>query len=83
LKVTKVLEAEADLFVYLSAKMKTWDTAGPVALALGGMLEVGAMESDELCFPNEGVVHASSVIIGRPGSIQWCRVHLGNSVSEK
>jgi 3'(2'), 5'-bisphosphate nucleotidase len=83
LKVAKVLEREADLFVHLSGKLKTWDTAGPVAIALGGNLEVGAMDADELSFPEEGVIHQSSVIIGRPGSLQWCRIHLGNSVRDK
>ena len=83
LKVGKVLEGEADMFVHLSGKLKTWDTAGPVAIALGASLEVGGMESDELRFPDEGVIHESSVIIGRPGSLKWCRLHLGNSVRSK
>ena len=83
LKVGKVLEGAADMFVHLSGKLKAWDTAGPVAMALGANLEVGSLESDELSFPEEGVVHESSVIIGRPGSLKWCRLHLGNSVRKK
>lgn len=83
LKVAKVLEDEADLFVYLSGNLKTWDTAGPVAIAMGGRLEVGAMEMDTLCFPSEGVIHQSTVIIGRPGSIEWCRAHLGNTITKR
>jgi 3'(2'), 5'-bisphosphate nucleotidase len=83
LKVVKVLEGQADLFLYLSGKLKTWDTAGPVAIALGGMLEVGAMEVDHFSFPQNGVVHQSTIIIGRPGSIEWCRSHLGNMIPQK
>jgi 3'(2'), 5'-bisphosphate nucleotidase len=83
LKVTKILDNEADLFVYLSGKLKIWDTAGPVAIALGGGLEVGTMESEGFHFPDEGFVHKTSVIIGRSGSIEWCRAHLGNSVSKQ
>lgn len=83
LKVAKVLEGQADLFVHLSGKLKTWDTAGPVAIALGGKLEVGGLEADELCFPERGVLHESTVVIGRPGSLEWCRIHLGNSMRSK
>jgi len=79
LKVAKVLADEADLFIHLSGKLKTWDTAGPAAIALGGNLEVGTLDSDELSFPADGVVHAGSVIMGCPGSLAWSRSHLAHS----
>ncbi len=76
LKVAKVLEDEADLFVHLSGKLKAWDTAGPSAIALGGQLEVGTLDTDELVFPLPGILHTTSVIIGRPGSLHWARTYL-------
>jgi 3'(2'), 5'-bisphosphate nucleotidase len=76
LKVAKVLDNEADLFIHLSGKLKTWDTAGPSAIALGSGLDVGGMDSDELIFPNDGFLHNTSVIIGRPGALAWCRERL-------
>jgi 3'(2'), 5'-bisphosphate nucleotidase len=76
LKVAKILADEADLFIHLSGKLKTWDTAGPAAIALGGGLEVGALDSNELSFPIDAVIHGGSVIMGCPGSIEWSRSHL-------
>ena len=77
LKVAKVLEREADIFVHLSGKLKTWDTAGPAAIALGGGLDVGTLDSDVLSFPLlPEIRHGTSVIIGCPGSLAWSRTHL-------
>ncbi len=76
LKVAKVLDNEADLFIHLSGKLKSWDTAGPSAIALGGGLDVGGMNNDQLVFPSDGFMHKTSVIIGRPGALAWCRARL-------
>ncbi len=76
LKVAKVLEDEADIFVHLSGKLKTWDTAGPAAIALGGNLDVGTLEADELPFDLSNVRQECSVIMGRPGSLLWSRTYL-------
>ncbi len=76
LKVAKVLENEADLFIHLSGKLKTWDTAGPAAIALGSDLDVGCMDTNELSFPSNGFLHQTSVIIGKRGSLAWCRASL-------
>ncbi|HEY9714029.1 MAG TPA: inositol monophosphatase family protein [Chroococcales cyanobacterium] len=76
LKVAKVLEDQADVFAHLSAALKTWDTAGPAAIALGGGLDVGSIDSDTLVFPGSTIKHAVSVIIGRPGALKWSRVQL-------
>jgi 3'(2'), 5'-bisphosphate nucleotidase len=79
LKVAKILDGQADLFIHLSGKLKTWDTAGPAAIALGGGLEVGALDSNELLFPIDAVIHSGSVIMGCPGSIEWSRSHLAQA----
>lgn len=76
LKVAKVLENDADIFVHLSGKLKTWDTAGPAAIALGGNLDVGRLESDGLPFDLSNVRQECSVIMGRPGSLRWSRTYL-------
>ncbi len=79
LKVAKILEDEADVFVHFAKKLKVWDTAGPAAIALGGGLEVGTLEQDELHFPLPEVIHDTSVIIARPNGLVWCRRHLSRS----
>jgi 3'(2'), 5'-bisphosphate nucleotidase len=76
LKVAKVLGNQADMFIHLSGKLKVWDTAGPVAIALGAGLEVGRLDADELGFPLPDVQHHCSVIIGRSGSLAWSRKNL-------
>lgn len=73
IKVAKVINDEADVFVHLAGKLKLWDTAGPVAIALGAGLEVGTMKEDELSFPLPEIIHGTVVIIGRPGSLEWTR----------
>jgi 3'(2'), 5'-bisphosphate nucleotidase len=76
LKVAKVLDDEADVFLHLSGKLKTWDTAGPVAIALGGNLEAGSLETDQLIFPTPAIRHETPIIIGRPGTLSWARKYL-------
>lgn len=76
LKVAKVLEEAADLYVHLAGRLKTWDTAGPIAIALGGALEVGPIEKREIVFPLDSVRLESSVIIGRPGCLEWSRTYI-------
>jgi len=76
LKVARVLEREADVFVHLSGKLKTWDTAGPAAIALGGNLDVGRLDFDGLPFDLSNVRQECSVVMGRPGSLRWSRTHL-------
>lgn len=78
LKVAKVLEDAADLYVHLGGKLKTWDTAGPIAIALGGALEVGPIEEGEIVFPIDSIKLESSVIIGRPGCLEWSRTYIAH-----
>lgn len=73
LKVAKVCRNEADLYVNLSGKLKYWDTAGPLAIALAAGLEAGTMEKDEIEFPVNRVTHNHPVVIGRPGSLSLAR----------
>jgi 3'(2'), 5'-bisphosphate nucleotidase len=73
LKVMRILSGDADVFVHLSGKLKAWDTAGPVAIAYGGGLEIGSMEDDGITFPLPDIRHEEVVIIGRPGSLAWAR----------
>jgi 3'(2'), 5'-bisphosphate nucleotidase len=82
IKVAKVLDDQADVFVHLSGKLKTWDTAGPAAIALGGFLEVGGLDSDELIFPLPAVRQTTSVIIGRSGSLTWARTYLNQKSTD-
>lgn len=79
-KVARILERRADLFVHMSGKLKMWDTAGPVAIALAGSLEVGTMQTDDLKFELPNLIHETSVIIGRKGAINWCRKFLEGSI---
>ena len=76
LKVARILENDADIFIHLSGKLKAWDTAGPTAIALGGGLVAGTLEEDTLPFETRTVKQKTSVIIGRRGCLEWCRDHL-------
>lgn len=78
LKVAKVLEGYADIYVHLAGRLKTWDTAGPIAIALGGNLEVGPINGDAIIFPSNSVRLESTVIIGRPGCLSWSRKYIAN-----
>lgn len=76
LKIMKILENEADMFVSLTGRVKLWDTAAPAAIALGADIEVGTAEGKALPYPVPRVQHGSSVIIGRPGAISWATKNL-------
>jgi 3'(2'), 5'-bisphosphate nucleotidase len=71
LKIIKILEDEADLFVSLTGRVKLWDTAAPAAIAMGADIETGTAEGNPLPYPVPRIQHGSSVIIGRPGAISW------------
>lgn len=76
IKVARILEDRADAFVHMSGKLKTWDTAGPVAIALANDLDVGTMKSNQLSFDLPSLIHETSVIIGRKGAVDWARNYL-------
>ena len=83
LKVAKVLEGYADIYVHLAGRLKTWDTAGPIAIALGGNLEAGPIQGDGIDFPKDSVRLESTVIIGRPGCLSWSRRYIANPPHKK
>lgn len=79
LKVARILEDQADLFIHLAGKLKVWDTAAPSAIAIAAGLEVGTMNENILSFPLPEVYHRHPVIIGKKGSLDWCRKVLVNN----
>jgi 3'-phosphoadenosine 5'-phosphosulfate (PAPS) 3'-phosphatase len=81
LKILKIVEDDADLFVSLTGRVKLWDTAAPAAIALGAGIEVGTAEGNPLPYPIPRPQHGSSVIIGRPGAIDWAMQNLQQKVS--
>ncbi len=82
IKVARILENHADLFVHLSGQLKTWDTAGPVAIALANNLDVGTMDADTLEFPPEAIIHRHPIIIGREGALAWTRKYVAEPAAE-
>jgi len=82
LKVARILENRADIFVHLAGKLKVWDTAAPAAIAMAAGLEVGTMNEDTLSFPLPEVYHKHPVIIGRKGSLSWCRKTILNETAK-
>lgn len=72
-KVSRILEDEADVLVHLAGRLKVWDTAGPVALALAAGLEVGNAENNYLIYPQNSFLHSSAIVIGKSGSLDWFR----------
>lgn len=82
LKILKIVEDEADLFVSLTGRVKLWDTAAPAAIAMGAQIETGTAEGNRLPYPIPRPQHGSSVIIGRPGAIDWATQNLQQKVSQ-
>jgi 3'(2'), 5'-bisphosphate nucleotidase len=76
LKIVKILEDEADVFVSLTGRVKLWDTAAPAAIALGAGLDVGTAEGEQLPYPLPCPAHGSSIIIGRPGALDWAQRYI-------
>jgi 3'(2'), 5'-bisphosphate nucleotidase len=72
-KLSRILDNEADVLLHLARRLKVWDTAGPVALALGAGMEVGSKEIDHLNYPENSFLHPVEVVIGKSGSLQWFR----------
>jgi 3'(2'), 5'-bisphosphate nucleotidase len=76
LRVARILNGEADLYVHLSGKLKVWDTAGPVALAAAGGLEVGVLNQTDLLFDLKELTHPCPIAIGRKGTVAWSTIHI-------
>jgi len=75
-KLTRILEDEADILLHLAGRLKIWDTAGPVALALANGLEVGSKDIDTLLYPKDSFTHQVAMVIGKKGSLEWFRKQL-------
>jgi 3'(2'), 5'-bisphosphate nucleotidase len=71
LKIMKILEKEADLFVSLTGRVKLWDTAAAAAIAIGNGMDVGTADGQPLPFPVPAIQHGTSMIIGLPGAVAW------------
>lgn len=76
LKVAKVLEDEADMYMHLARRLKVWDTAAPGAIAIAAGMECGSLAHDILTYHLPELVHGHSIIMGRPGSLRWAREKL-------
>lgn len=76
LKVAKVLEDQADMYMHLAKRLKVWDTAAPSAIAIAAGMECGSLARDFLSYNLPQLVHAHSIIMGRPGSLAWAREKL-------
>jgi len=59
--------------LHLAGRLKLWDTAGPVALALAVGLDVGSKDIDELLYPQDSFMHPVALVMGKQGSLQWFR----------
>ena len=78
-KLSKILEDEADVLLHLAGRLKIWDTAGPVALALAAGLDVGSREIDYLHYPQDSFLHPLAIVMGKKGSLQWFRSKIAPS----
>jgi 3'(2'), 5'-bisphosphate nucleotidase len=78
-KVIWVLEDRADIVAQLHGLMSVWDTAAPAAIALGAGCEVGTGDNLAARVPFPDIYepatfkHAFPIVIGRPGTLDWCR----------
>ncbi|MEM6424126.1 MAG: inositol monophosphatase family protein [Cyanobacteria bacterium P01_D01_bin.128] len=69
LKVLEVIRGRAGLYIYLNGRVKLWDTAGPVALALGAGLVCCDLLGQPLKFTpdfveSQTLVHHQTIVIG-------------------
>lgn len=76
LKAAKILDGQADLFVHLSGKLKSWDAAAPAAISMGAGLEVGQADGKHISLEVSNIEQEWSMVIGRPGSLEWCQKHI-------
>lgn len=75
LRIARIIEDHADLYVHLSKRLKFWDTVGPCAIAEAAGLEIGSLSADCMNYNFPLLMHDTDVIIGRAGSLAWARSH--------
>jgi 3'(2'), 5'-bisphosphate nucleotidase len=75
LKVLDVIQGKAGLFLYLSGRVKLWDTVAPLALAQAAGLMCCDLTGQPLIFNASGVdpntlVHQQAIIVGWPSYVK-------------
>lgn len=78
LKILEVIMGRAGLYLYLNRRVKLWDTAGPVAMALAAGLVCCDLDGNLLRFDAEAVdsetlAHQQAILIGWPRYIEALR----------
>lgn len=85
LKVMEVVQGRAGLYVYLSQKVKIWDTVAPLAIAQAAGLIccdlVGnAIAFDPSCIDLESLTHQQPILVGWPEYIYRFRTRLQKAI---
>ncbi|MGP1386265.1 MAG: 3'(2'),5'-bisphosphate nucleotidase CysQ family protein [Thainema sp.] len=85
LKVMEVVQGRAGLYVYLSQKVKIWDTVAPLAIAQAAGLIccdlVGnAIAFDPSCIDLDSLTHQQPILVGWPDYIYRFRFRLQQAV---
>ncbi len=85
LKVMEVVQGRAGLYVYLSQKVKIWDTVAPLAIAQAAGLIccdlVGnAIAFDPSCIDSDSLTHRQPILVGWPDYIYRFRSRLQQAV---
>lgn len=74
LRVAMIAEGKADVYLHLAGKLKTWDTAAPVAIANAVGLDIGSIDFDGIRYENDSeCMHRFPIAIGVPGALNWVR----------
>lgn len=86
LKVMEVMQGRAGLYVYLSQKVKIWDTVAPLAIAQAAGLIccdlVGnAIAFDPSCIDIDSLTHQQPILVGWPEYIYRFRSRLQRAVA--
>ncbi len=86
LKVMEVMQGRAGLYVYLSQKVKIWDTVAPLAIAQAAGLIccdlVGnAIAFDPSCIDIDSLTHQQPILVGWPEYIYRFRFRLQRAVA--
>jgi 3'(2'), 5'-bisphosphate nucleotidase len=85
LKVMEVIMGKAGLYLYLNGRVKIWDTAGPLAMAIAAGLTCCTLDGQPLKFsPDEleleTLAHQQSILIGWTDIIEQLRPKLEKAV---
>jgi 3'(2'), 5'-bisphosphate nucleotidase len=85
LKVLEVITGKAGLYLYLNGRVKIWDTAGPLAMAIAAGLTCCTLEGQPLKFsPDElepdTLAHKQSILVGWSDLIEQFRPSLEAAV---